>query len=226
MELTILIPAKNEKNNLPIVLDEIFKIIDFKFDYEILVVLPKNDNSLDNLSKSQFDKINTHFQKNEGYGSAMTEGCLLSKGKYVIFCFSDGSSDPRDIKKIYTKLQENDFVYCSRYSKNAKSYDDTFLTYFGNRFFSGIGRIFFNLKISDILYTYFGFRKKKFDELTITSKDYRICVEIPILIERKKFRYSEISAVERKRISGKKNVNEFRDGFLILYKMIVMFFQK
>lgn len=226
MELTILIPAKNEKNNLPVVIDEIFEIVDFKFDYEILVIIPKNDTSLDNLSKSQLDKISTQFQKNDGYGSAMIEGCASSKGKFVIFCFSDGSSDPRDIKKIYNKLQEYDFAYCSRYSKNAKSYDDSLLTYIGNRFFSGIGKLFFNLKINDILYTYFGFRKNKFDELTITSKDYRICVEIPILIERKKFRYCDISAVERKRFSGKKNVNEFRDGFLILCKMVIMFFQK
>ena len=226
MELTILIPAKNEKNNLPVVLDEIFEIVDFKFDYEILVVIPKNDNSLDNLSKFQLEKINTHVQNNEGYGSAMTEGNMFSKGKFVIFCFSDGSSDPKDIKRIYNKLQYNDFVYCSRYSKNAKSYDDSFLTYIGNRCFSEFGKFFFNLKISDILYTYFGFRKNKFDELTITSKDYRICVEIPILIERKKFAYSEISAIERKRFSGKKNVNEFRDGFLILCKLIVMYFKK
>ena len=68
--------------------------------------------------------------------------------------------------------------------------------------------------------------KNKFQELDIVSADYRICVEVPILIERKKYKYTEISAIERKRISGKKNVSEFKDGFLILKQMIIMFFSR
>ena len=31
---------------------------------------------------------------------------------------------------------------------------------------------------------------------------------------------------ERKRIAGKKKVNEFKDGFLILYKIIKIFLKK
>ena len=226
MELTILIPAKNEKNNLPIVLDELFEIINFNFDYEILVVIPEKDDSLDNLTEEQIKKIVYYKQKNQGYGNAMIEGNHIAKGEKVIFCFSDGSSDPRDIKRIYEGLKTNDFVFCSRYMKESKSFDDTLFTYIGNKFFSGLGMIFFNLKISDILYTYFGYHKKKFFELKLESNDYRICVEIPILIQRGNFIYKEISAAERKRISGKTNVNAFKDGLLILLQMIKMFFFK
>ena len=54
---------------------------------------------------------------------------------------------------MYDLLQNNDFVYASRYEIDGGSDDDTFLTLFGNKFFSKIGNIF-SLKISDILYTF------------------------------------------------------------------------
>ena len=38
--------------------------------------------------------------------------------------------------------------------KNSSSEDDTLLTYIGNKIFTYIGRIFFNLNITDILYTF------------------------------------------------------------------------
>lgn len=223
MELTILIPAKNEKYNLPIVLEELFQILDFNFKYEILIIVPKLDNSLENLSNEQKNKIVIYKQEKSGYGSAMTEGTKIAKGKKIIFCSSDGSTDPKDIKKIYKNLSSNDFVYCSRYLKGSKSYDDTFITLIGNKFFSFLGKIFFNLKISDILYTYFGYHKDKFLLLDIKTFDYRICVEIPILIQKKNYIYKDISVIERKRISGKKNVNEFKDGLLIFLQMVKMF---
>ena len=39
--------------------------------------------------------------------------------------------------------------------------------------------------------------------------DFGFCVELPIKVQRKKFNYTEIASHERRRISGKKNVNEF-----------------
>ena len=46
------------------------------------------------------------------------------------------------------------FIFASRYLSGGGSEDDTLLTLFGNKFFTLFGKIFYNLKISDILYTY------------------------------------------------------------------------
>ena len=40
------------------------------------------------------------------------------------------------------------------------------------------------------------------------------------------YKYSTIPSYERNRIAGKKKVNAFKDGLLILIKMIKMFFIK
>ena len=118
-----------------------------------------------------------------------------------------------------------DFIFGSRYIKNGKSDDDTFLTIIGNYIFSKIGKIFFNIKLSDILYTYTIANTSKFKELDVISNDFCFCVEFPIKVEKNKFSYIDSPSHERSRISGKKNVNEFIDGFKILLKMIKLFFK-
>ena len=140
---------------------------------------------------------------------------------------ADGSFDPNDIDRLLSKINDNnDFAYCSRYLKNAGSEDDNFTTFIGNHVFSFIGRIFFNLKLTDILFTFFVANTKKIKLLSLNSNDFAICVEIPIKMKRNNFKYTEIPSYEYKRLHGKKNVNEFKDGLLILIKLFKMFFLK
>ena len=65
-----------------------------------------------------------------------------------------------------------------------------------------------------------------FNNLNISSKDFRFCVELPIKIEKNKYSYVSIPSYEKKRIAGVKKVNNFKDGFLILYKIVRLFFLK
>ena len=120
----------------------------------------------------------------------------------------------------------NDFVFTSRYIQNASSDDDTVVTYLGNKLFSLLGKIFFSLKISDILYTYVMGKTDSFKKLNIKNNDFRFCVELPIKIQKNKMKYISIPSHEKKRIAGIKKVNAIKDGFLILIEMISLFFNK
>ena len=66
------------------------------------------------------------------------------------------SFNPSEIDSMINKtINKNlDFVFASRYQKNSGSEDDTIVTLIGNYIFTFLGKIFFNLNISDILYTY------------------------------------------------------------------------
>ena len=57
---------------------------------------------------------------------------------------------------MYKSLQSKklDFIFASRYQANSGSEDDTIITLVGNYIFTYIGKIFFRLNISDILYTF------------------------------------------------------------------------
>ena len=219
--LTLLIPAKFESESLPSVLDELKK-----FNYKICVILKETDSSTIN-SIVDFDVEIIH-QKGIGYGDALIEGINYCKTKYFCIFNADGSFNPGEIDGIMKQIEENnsDFVFASRYEKNAGSDDDTIITLVGNYFFSLIGKIFFKLGISDILYTFVVGNTSKAKSLNILSKDFRFCVELPIKAKRKNFKIDVFPSFERKRIAGKKKVNAFKDGSLILKKLIELFFNK
>ena len=130
--------------------------------------------------------------------------------------------------EINKKLKDEkcDFVFASRYEKDCGSEDDTLITLVGNYIFTFLGKIFFKLNITDILYTFVMARASCAKELKLTAKDFSFCVEFPIKAKKYGYISGTIPAYERARIGGKKKVNALKDGILILFKMIKLFFIK
>jgi len=220
-ELTLIIPAKKEAESLPFVLNELQK-----YNYKTDVILHPGDfETIDAIKK--YD-INIVYQKNFGFGDALIYGIKQCKTKYFCIFNADGSFKPSEIKKMYESLQSNklDFMFASRYQANSGSEDDTIITMIGNYIFTYIGKIFFQLNISDILYTFLIGNTEQANKLDLKQKDFTFCVELPIKASKMKMKLGCIDSYERKRIAGKKKVNAFKDGFLILKHMIKLYFMK
>ena len=221
MEITLIIPAKNESESLPKVLDE---LKNFKFK---TIVILKNEDKATIQSISNY-KIKIVFQDSLGYGDALIKG--INSVETELFCIfnADGSFDPKEINNMSSELINNnyDFIFSSRYEEGAGSDDDTKLTYLGNKIFTLLGKIFFKLKITDILYTFVLGKTEKAKKLNLSSKDFRFCVELPIKAIRNNMKLKSVKSFERKRIAGQKKVNEFKDGSLILIEMFKLFFIK
>tara|TARA_X000001036_G_scaffold365519_1_gene350015 strand:+ start:19 stop:687 length:669 start_codon:yes stop_codon:yes gene_type:complete len=217
--LTLVIPAKYEKESLPLVLDELEK-----FNLKILVVLEEQD-------KETIDSIKNYnceilFQKKQGYGNALIEGINNTNTEFFCIFNADGSFNPSELKNMYflAETKKFDLIFGTRYEKGSKSEDDTITTFIGNKIFSFIGKIFFSLPISDILYTFVLGNTKKVKDLKLEKKDFSFCVELPIKAKRSNLQLTTNLSFERRRIGGKKKVNAIRDGFKILISMIVLFF--
>ncbi len=208
--LTLVIPAKYEVGTLPIVLKELEK-----YNVKKTIVIPKYDKKTLEAIKS-FD-CNIVQQNGEGFGSALIEGINTVKTKYLCIFNADGSFDPKYLHEMISLLEgENDFVFNTRYEKNGGSDDDTFLTYMGNKFFTTLCRVLFGLNISDVLFTYVMGKTEAFNHLKLKNKNFTFCIELPVKAKFNKFRSIALPSHERSRISGRKKVNEFKDGFLIL----------
>ena len=222
-DLTLVIPAKNESESLPIFLDEISNL-----KYKKLIVLEYSDKSTIDSIKNYSD-IEILYQKNKGYGAALLEGINFTKTKFFCIINADGSMDPKYLEQMLNTVKTNDldFIFASRYNNTQSgSDDDNLITLIGNYIFTKIGKIFFSLKITDILFTYVLGKTLSFNDLKLNSKDFTLCVEFPIKAMRNGYKLDNISSYERSRIGGKKKVNALKDGLLILFKMIKMFFIK
>ena len=217
--LTLIIPAKAEADSLPKVLEEIKE-----YDCSVIVVMESSDIETINVAKNYNIKI--VYQTSKGYGDALIEGINNAKTDYLCIFNADGSFDPKYLKHMLDTCENNfDFVFASRYLSKGGSDDDTILTKLGNFIFTKIGNIFFSIKISDILYTFLLGKTVSFKKLNLKSKDFSLCVEMPIKAQRLGMNFIDIPSYERKRIAGIKKVSEFKDGFKILIYMIKSFFK-
>ena len=218
--LTLIIPAKNEKESLPIVLDELKK-----YNLKIIIVLEKED--LDTINSIKEYDCEILYQANKGYGDALLQGFQNVKTNFFCIFNADGSFNPIELKNMYDHAIKGnaDFIFGSRYMSDALSEDDTIVTFIGNKIFTFIGKIFFSLPISDILYTFVLGNTQKANALQLKEKSFSFCVELPILAKKSKHKLISVPSHERVRIAGKKKVNAFKDGFLILISMIKIYFK-
>ena len=216
-ELTLVIPAKDEAECLPRVLDELKN-----FDCKKIIIIPETDLNTRNSIKNFDCKIIT--QKDGGFGRALIQGIKEVETNFLCIFNADGSFDPQYLKNMYNELLNNcDFVFNSRYESNGGSDDDTFLTLVGNRIFTFICNLLFRLNISDVLFTYVMGKTLAFKSLDLKRKDFRFCVELPVLAKFKKYKFISKPSYERSRLTGRKKVNELKDGFLILLCIFKMF---
>ena len=216
--ITLIIPAKYEKESLPSVLLELKE-----YQLKTIVILESTDfETIDSIK--DFNCTIVH-QINKGYGDALILGIKSVKTEYFCIFNADGSFNPIEISGMYNLLKDKDgdIIFGSRYEGNATSEDDTLITKIGNFIFTKLGKILFKLPITDILYTFVLGKTKMALNLNLQSQDFSFCVELPIKAQRKNYKIFSTPAHERVRIAGKKKVNAIRDGLYILKKMIFMF---
>lgn len=221
-DITLLIPAKFEKESLPSVLEDLEK-----FNCKKLIILKKNDTATIQ-AISKFKKY-ILYQNGNGYGNALIEGINKTKTKYFCIFNADGSFQSKELPYMYNLISKGnklDFIFASRYEKNASSEDDTFVTSIGNFFFTKLGYLLFQLTITDILYTFVVGKTFKAKQLKLNSQDFTFCVELPIKAKRSGMQLISCPSHEKKRIAGKKKVSALKDGFLILKYMIFSLFNK
>lgn len=221
--ISLIIPTKNEKESLKKTIRE---ILNYKFINEIIIVVDSHqDNSIGVSKKINSDKIKVIIQKKYGYGSAIIEGFNHAKNKYACIFNADYSFNPKSLNEMIDKTDKYQFVFGSRYIENASSDDDTIITFIGNKIFTFLSKKLLKIKLTDVLFTYVLCNVKSFRNLKLRNNDFRLCIELPLKVQRKKYSYTEIPTSERKRFSGKKKVNELKDGYLILLEILNNFFK-
>jgi len=109
--LSVVIPAYNEEENIPILYDKLKKVLEnLQEDYEIIFV---DDGSQDRTFEvlkeiAQKDsKVKViRFKRNYGQTAALYAGFQYAKGDVIITMDADLQNDPEDIPRLLEKLRE------------------------------------------------------------------------------------------------------------------------
>jgi len=205
MNLSILLPAYEETENLKILLPQIKENMEkHNIQNEIIVVdaMKPNDSTKNICEINSAKYVNREFGDN--YGDAIRTGIKIAQNDYLLIMDADGSHSPDELKKLIDECSRHDVVIGSRYIKNGKTENNIvliFLSWMVNVAF----RFFLKIKVKDISNSLKIYRTKDIKEIELESDNFDIVEEILIklCLKNKGYRIKEVPITFRKRKEGK-----------------------
>ncbi len=151
LEVSVVLPCLNEEETVGICINKIKDIFSREgISGEIIVVDNGSTDRSKQICESQGARV--FSEQVRGYGAAYLRGLKEVRAKYIIIADSDNTYDFYDIPKFLECLRKgSDFVMGSRFKgkmqKGAMSWTHR---YIGNPILSGLTRLFFWTRLSDI----------------------------------------------------------------------------
>lgn len=223
--LSIVIPAFNEKENIPLLLESLKPVIEnLGLKYEIIFIDDgSNDGTFDILCKQQTK--NNHikiikFRSNFGQTAALSAGFTYAKGDIIFSLDSDLQNDPSDIRKLLDKIDNEDYDVVCGWRSNRK---DSIPKKFFSRAANTLRRKLTGEKIHDSGCTLRVYRKEAVTDLDLFGEMHRY---IPAILLWKGYKIGEVEVQHFSRKYGRTKYSWHRliKGFLDL--IVVTFWQR
>ena len=219
MDLSIVIPLKDEEESLPELTEWIKRVCnEHGYDYEVILV---DDGSTDRSWEviEQLSSTNPHikgirFQRNYGKSAALNEGFKATKGDVVITMDADLHDSPDEIPGLRQMIVEGGFDMVSGWKK--KRYDNTFTKNIPSKFFNAVTRKISKIQLHDFNCGLKSYRRKVVKSIEVYGEMHRY---IPVLAKWAGFRRIGEKVVEhraRKYGVTKFGWERFVNGFLDL----------
>lgn len=191
--VSLIIPTYNERENVPILLEEIFSIIESisEIELEIIIVDDNSPDGTGEIAEKMSNKYPVkviHRNGKKGLGSAVMEGFALSKNPYVGVMDADLSHDPSILPEMIKSINDYDIIIGSRF--NAQSYVENWRIDRKITSIIGVWLAKQLTSVSDPLSGYFLLKRKVISEFSLVSPGYKILLEILV-----KGNYSKIKEV-------------------------------
>ena len=229
MNIYVIIPTYNEKENITNLINEILKL-----DIKNLHILVVDDFSPDGTWKIVEEiskkKKNVHLllrkiKRGRGYaGKDAFIYCLKNKADIIIEMDADFSHDPKYIPLMLKEIKNYDLVLGSRRVKGAKEVGRgiirRIITYLANLYI----RLILGLKVKDCNSGFKCFRRDILEEINpkkIESKGPAIIQEVLFKAHLKGFRIKEIpiTFVNRKKGKSKLGISQLAAGYFMVLKL-------
>jgi len=236
-KLSVIVPARNESENLPLCLEELSQeLLDHKINHEILVV---DDGSTDNtptlLEDMAVQNPAVRFLRNDGengFGRAVRIGLSEFTGDAVAIMMADRSDSPSDLVNYWSKLQGGyECVFGSRFIKGSKVYDYPKIKLLVNRLVNTMIRYAFRIETNDITNAFKIYRREVIEGCKpFIAPHFNLTVEIPLkaIVRGYSWKVVPISWKNRDKGVAKLKLREMgsRYFFIIAYLWLEKYFSR
>lgn len=222
MDLSIVIPAYNEHQSLPELIEKITRSLKpHTLTYEIIVVDDgSNDDTLEVLRslKEKHPPLRVlSFRKNYGKSPALSVGFREAHGKSVVTMDADLQDDPAEIPNLLAKLDEGyDMV-----SGWKKLRHDPLSKVIPSKIFNLVTSVFSGIRIHDFNCGLKAYRQEVVKSINVYGELHRF---IPVLAHWHGFKVSEIPVQHHPRVYGKTKFGlaRFFNGFFDLLTVLFL----
>ncbi len=229
--LSIIIPARNEAENLQDILDYFNNNLS-KVDHEVILINDFSEDATFNKAKELFQN-NKNFKvfnnQEKGLGGAINLGIDKATGNKVAIMMADLSDHIEDLIKYNDIIEKTnvDAVLGSRFIKGSKIKDYPFQKLILNRVFNLFVSLIFWNKFNDYTNAFKIYKKEALLNIKpLVSESFNIFLEIPLKIISRNYNYSivPISWTGRKKGKAKFKIKELRSKYL--FTLIYCFIEK
>ena len=228
-EVSVVMPCLNEEEALGLCIRKIKKVFEREgIDGEIVVV--DNGSTDRSLEIAKSEGVVSLVQHKRGYGAAYLKGFKESRGRYIIMGDSDNSYDFYDIPKFLKALRDGcDMVMGSRFKghmkKGAMSWSHR---YIGNPLLSGMCRLFFGTRLSDIHCGMRGLSRQAYKKMKLKTPGMEFATEMVFSALMRRLKISEIPIDYHPR-KGESKLNPLYDAwrhvrFMLFYCPLWLYF--
>ncbi len=221
VEVSVIIPTKNEEKTIGVCIDKVKKIFrDYGIDGEIIV----SDSSTDRTPEIAREKGAIVVKPDKmGYGYAYLYAFKFARGKYIVIGDADNTYDFLEMPKLLEPLRRGkaDLVIGSRFKGKILPGAMPWLhKYVGNPLLTRILNILFKANVSDAHSGFRAFTRDALEKMELRCHGMEFASEMIIEAVRRGLRIEEVPITYHPR-EGESKLNSFSDGWRHLRFMLL-----
>ncbi|HNX81301.1 MAG TPA: glycosyltransferase family 2 protein [Candidatus Omnitrophota bacterium] len=229
IEVSVVMPCLNEEEGVGICIKKITEVFAQQHIRGEIIVA---DNGSTDRSCQVAESLGARVfhEPKKGYGAAYLCGLRQARGTYIVIGDSDDSYDFYDIPRFLDELKRGcDFVMGSRFlgkmQRGAMSWTHR---YIGNPILSGMTRLFFRTRLSDIHCGMRAFTRVAYEKMDLVATGMEFATEMVVAALRNSFSMSEVPINYRVR-AGESKLMPLADAwrhirFMLLYCPVWLYF--
>jgi len=219
MKITLLIPTLNEIDGMKIIMPRIRREW---YDQMIILDGGSADGTIEYARESGYF---VYEQRRPGLRDAYCEELPIIEGDVIITFSPDGNSIPELLPELIEKMREGyDMVIVSRYLGHARSFDDDWITTFGNLLFTKTINVLHGGRYTDAMVIYRAYRTQLIYDLELNRDEGYARAEklfktkisweplLSVRAARRNLKVAEIPGDEPVRIGGERKLQILRWG--------------